>query len=148
MLGALQRRPHAAIGAVAVLGRRGDVIGVARHAVADDLGVDLGAARFGVLELLEHDDAGAFAHDEAVAVLVIGARRLLGPIVEAGRQRAAGGEAGDRDAADRRFGAAGDHHVGIAQRDQPRGVADGVRAGRAGGDDGVVRALSSCLIET
>ena len=41
--------PHAAIGAVAVLGRRGDVVGVARHAVADDLGVDLGAARLGVL---------------------------------------------------------------------------------------------------
>ena len=111
---------HAAIGAVAVLGRGGDVIGVAGHAVADDLGIDLGAARLGVLELLEHDDAGALAHDEAVAVLVIGARGALGLVVEAGRERAAGGEAGDREAADRRFRAAGDHHVGIAERDEPR----------------------------
>ena len=35
-------------------------------------------------------------------------------------------------AADRRFGAAGHHHVGIAQHDQPGGVADGVHAGGAG----------------
>ena len=40
--GALERRAHAAKGAVAVLGRRGDVEGVARHAVADDLGIDAG----------------------------------------------------------------------------------------------------------
>ena len=106
---------HAAEGAVAVLGRRGDVVGVAGQAVADHLGIDLGAARLGVLELLEHDDAGALAHDEAVAVPVVGARGLLGRVVEVGRQRAAGGEAGDARAADRRFGAAGDHHVGIAE---------------------------------
>ena len=42
--GALQRHPHRAEAAVAVLGRRGDVIGVAGQAVADDLGIDLGAA--------------------------------------------------------------------------------------------------------
>ena len=60
---------HAAEGAVAIFGRRGDVIGVAGQAVADDLGVDLGAARLGVFELFQHDDAGALAHDEAVAVL-------------------------------------------------------------------------------
>ena len=67
---------HAAIGAVAVLGRRGDVVGVAGKAVADDLAIDLRAAGHGVLALLEHDDAGALAHDEAVAVLVIGPRGL------------------------------------------------------------------------
>ena len=56
--------------AVAVLGRRGDVVRVARHAVADDLGVDPRAAAPRVLELLEDQDAGAFADDEAVAILV------------------------------------------------------------------------------
>ena len=86
------------IAAIAVLGGRGDVIGVARQAVADHFGVDLRAARLGVLVFLEHDDAGALAHDEAVAVLVIGARGLLGRVVEAGGQRAAGGEAGDAPA--------------------------------------------------
>ena len=63
--GALDRRGHAAERAVAVGGRRGDVEGVARHAVADQLGIDLGAARLGVLVLLQHDDAGALAHDES-----------------------------------------------------------------------------------
>ena len=64
----------AAEAAVAVRGRRGDVVGVARQAVADDLGVDLGAALLGVLVFLEHHDAGALAHDEAVAVPVPGTR--------------------------------------------------------------------------
>ena len=139
------RHRHAAERAVAVLGRRGDVIGVARQAVADHFGIDLGAARLGVLVLLEHDDAGALAHDEAVAVLVVGPRGLGRRVVEAGRQRAAGGEAGDRDAADRRFRAARHHHVGIAERDQARRVADRVRAGRAGGHDRMVRPLQAVL---
>ena len=39
-----------------------------------------------------------------------------------------------------RFRAARDHHVGIAERDQPRRIADRMRAGRAGGDDRMVRA--------
>ena len=55
-------------------GRRHHVVAVRGGAVADDLAVDAGAARLGVLELLEHDDAGAAGDDEAVAVLVIGAR--------------------------------------------------------------------------
>ena len=66
-------------------GGRGDVVGIARQAVADQLGVDLGAARFGVLERFEHHDAGALAHHEAVAVLVIGARGALRLVVESGR---------------------------------------------------------------
>ena len=80
--GALQRHAHAAIGAIAVLRRSGDVVGIARQAVADHLGVDVRAARLGVLEVLQHDDAGALAHHEAVAVLVVGARGLLRLIVE------------------------------------------------------------------
>ena len=51
-------------------------IGVAGQAVADHLGVDARAARLGVLEVFQHDDAGALAHDEAVAILVVGARGL------------------------------------------------------------------------
>jgi len=134
---------HAAEGAVAVLGRRGDVIGVARHAIADDLAIDLRPARLRMLQLLEHDHAGALAHDEAVAILVIGARGPLRLIVEGRAQRPAGAEAGDGQPRDRRFGAARHHHVGIAQRDQPRGVADRMRAGRAGGHDRVVRPLQA-----
>ena len=142
---ALQRIGHAAEGAIAIGGRCCHVIGIARHAIADDFGIDLGAARLGMLELLEHDDAGTFAHHEAVAVLVIGARGLLGIIVELGGQRLARDEAADADAADRRFGTARHHDVGIIERDEARRVADGMRAGRTGGDHSVVGTLEAEL---
>ena len=74
----LHRHLHRAIGARAFGMRRGDVIGVAGQAIADHLGIDFRAARLGVLIFLEHDDARALAHDEAVAVLVIGPAGLLG----------------------------------------------------------------------
>ena len=94
-----------------------------------------------MLEFLEHHASSAFAHDETIAIAVIRARGLLRPVVEAGRQGATGAKARERKAIDGRFRAAGDHHVGVAKRDQPPGVADRVRAGRASGDDRVVGAL-------
>ena len=39
---------------------RDDVVGVRGGAVADDLGVDLGAASLGVLVLLQDDDSTTF----------------------------------------------------------------------------------------
>ena len=136
---------HAAESAVAVRRWRGDVIGIAGHAIADQFGVDLGAARLGVLELFEHQRAGALSHHEAVAVLVIrtrGARRI---VVEFGRQRPQRREAGERQPVDRRLGAARDHHVGVAKRDHAAGVADRMRAGRAGGDHRMIRPLQAEL---
>src|SRR5204863_19645 len=67
------RHLHRAEGARALGMRRGHVIGIARQAIAHDLGIDLRAARLGMLIFLEHDDAGTLAHHEAVAVLVPGA---------------------------------------------------------------------------
>ena len=78
--------PHDAEGATAVLGRGGDVVGIAAHAVAHDLGQDACAAPAGALQILEHQDSGAFAHHEAVAVAVPGARgalRLVVPVESA-----------------------------------------------------------------
>jgi hypothetical protein len=129
-------RPVAA-GAFGV--RRRDVIGVARHAVADHLAIDLGAALLGALIFLQHDNAGALAHDEAVAILVVRTARLF-RLVVAGGKRARLGEAGDAERAERAFGAAGEHHVGIVEHDHARGVADRVGAGGAGGDDRVIGA--------
>ena len=54
----------------------------------DDFGVDLGAARLGVLVLLEHQHAGALAQHEAVAVLVPGPRGGLGIVVARATARA------------------------------------------------------------
>src|SRR5690606_30101982 len=63
---------HAAHGAFAA---GGDHVGAIRGgAVAGDLGVDLRAARPGVLELLEHHHAAAAGDDEAVAVGVVRSR--------------------------------------------------------------------------
>ncbi len=60
-----KRHAHAALAAFA--GRRHHVVAVGGGAVADDLAVDLGAARLGVLQLLQHQNAGAAGDDEAVA---------------------------------------------------------------------------------
>ena len=46
--------------------RRGDVVGIARKAVTDHLGVNFRAARLGVLVLLKHHHARALAHDVLV----------------------------------------------------------------------------------
>ena len=138
--GVAQRGHHRALRAVDV--RRGHVVGVGAHAEADQLGIDLRAAPLRVLVLLEHQHAGAFAEHEAVAVLVPGTRGGR-RIVVARRQRARRGEAADAERRDRRFGAAGDHHVGVAVLDQPAGLADAVQAGGAGGDDRQVRAPGS-----
>ena len=44
------------------------MVRVAAHAEADELGVDLRAARCALFVFLEHDRAGALRHHEAVAV--------------------------------------------------------------------------------
>ncbi len=119
--------------------RRGDVIGVTRQAIADQFGIDLGAPRLGAFIFLEHDDARALAHHEAVAVDIIGPARPFRRVVETGRQRARLRKAGDAERADRTLGAPRQHHIGIVHRDHAGGVADRMRAGRTGGDDGVVR---------
>ncbi len=77
---------------------------------------------------------------EAVAVHVPRAARRRGVVVARG-QRARGAEPADAERADRRFGAAGDHHVGVAVLDQPTRLADAVVRGRARRDDREVRAL-------
>ena len=65
--GAIERGLHDPGGAVAVFHRRGHVIRVAGHAVADDLGVDARIPFHGVLERFEDQDARPLAADEAVA---------------------------------------------------------------------------------
>ena len=52
-----QRIDHRQTRAVPVFRRRGDVMRIAAHAKADELGIDPRAARLGVLELFEHHGA-------------------------------------------------------------------------------------------
>ena len=100
------------------------MVGVAREAIAFNLGVDLRAAAFGVLEFLKDDNAGTGSHHETIAVFVVRPRRAFRLIVEAGREGAAGVEARNAETRDGGFRATGDHDVRVVERNQPRGVAD------------------------
>ena len=116
--------------------------GVRGHAVADELGVDIGAAPGREFQFLEDDDARALTHDEAVAILVEGAARARGLVV-AGRQGAHGGKATDAHRRDGGLGTAGNHHVGVVALDDFEGVADRMGGGGACGAGGGVRALGA-----
>ena len=124
--------------AAAVRGRGAEVIGIRADAVADEFGVDFRTAFFGVFEFLDDDDAGAFAHDEAVAVFIEGAGSAFG-IVVAGAERLHVGETAEAHRQDGGFGTAADEAVGIAEFDDAPGLADVVVGGGAGGDDDHVR---------
>ncbi len=74
----------------------------------------------------------ALADDEAVAIAV---ERPAGPLrlVVARREGAHRAEPTDAHRRDRRLGATGDHHLGVAALDDFVRIADGVRTRRAGG---------------
>src|SRR4051812_47919988 len=118
--------------------RRGDVIGVARQTIADQLGVDLRSPRLGMLIFLEHDYASALAHDEAVAILVPRAASLIGLVIEVRAERPGLGETGNSERADGGFRSAREHDVRVAVLDHPSGVADRMRTRRASGDDRMI----------
>src|SRR5436853_574569 len=80
------------IGMSALARRRHHVVAVGSGAITGHLGVDFRAARLGVLKLLENKNTGAAGDDEAVAVAVVGARRLVRRLIEARRHRAHGVE--------------------------------------------------------
>ena len=132
------RHAHAAHRALA-RGRH-HVGAVRRRAVTDKLGIDLGAARLGVVEFFEDENAAAAGDHEAVAVLVIGSAGLLRRLVELGRHRAHRVEQFAERPVEL-LAAAGEHHVLLAPLDHLGCVADAVRRSRAGRADRVVDAL-------
>ena len=90
-----------------------------------------------MIEAFEDDGAGALGDDEAVATQVEGFTSAA-RVVASGCKGAQGGEAGEEERRQGRFGAAGDHDVGVAAADNLGCLADGAGAGSAGGDDGHV----------
>ena len=130
--GVLQRHLHRPGRALARRIGLSHVRSVRRDAVPDQLGVDARTARACMLELLQDDHRGSFAHDEPVSLLVEGPRRLFGVVVAA-RQRAHGIESRYPDLSDRRLCPSGKHHVGAADADLVHRVADRhVRRGARG----------------
>src|SRR5690606_17877859 len=135
---AFQRLTHAAHGAFAA--RCDHVIAVGSGTVADDLGVDLGAALERVLQLLDHHHAATTGDHETVTLGIVGARSLFRGFVVAGGEGAHGVEQ-DALAPVLFFAATGEDHVLLAELDLLHGIADAVRAGGTGGGDRVVDAL-------
>ena len=137
-----QRRRHRLGRTGARVIRLRDVPGVPGGPVPLELPVDAGAASPGMLPLLEHDDPGAFGQHEAVTIRIEGPARPL-RVVVAKRQGPHVLEARQRDGRERRLGAAGDHHLGVAVLDHPQGGTDRVGGARTGRRDGDVRALDT-----
>ena len=115
--GAPQRLPHRLDRAVAVGRRIGDAVARQRIAVAGQLGVDVRAAPARRMPFLEHQEARAFAQQEAVARRVERAARALRRVVVR-RERRQQAEARDADRTDHRIEAAGQHVVDGAAADQ------------------------------
>ena len=111
------------------LGRRGDVIRIAGKAVADHFGINPGAACEGMFQLFKDDNTGALAHDETIAVIIIGTRCGGRIVIARCGQSLASSKAGQRNPADRRLGTTGYHHIRITESDQTRCVANSMRAG-------------------
>src|SRR5215207_9254229 len=116
------------------------VVAVRRGAVPDELAVDAGTACLGVLEFLEHNDAGAARDDEAVAVHVVGPRGLRRRLVVLRRHGAHGVEQ-HRQRPVELLATAGEDDVLPSALDDLERVADAVVRRRTGGRDRVVHAL-------
>ena len=101
------------------------------------------AAFLGVLQFFEHDHAGPFAEDEAVAVEVERPATAFGGSSLRVREGGEQVEAGDAEGVDHAVRAAGEHHVGVAVADDLGRLADGLAAGGAGGQAVVVRAFAA-----
>ena len=104
---------------------------------------DTGEIEPGGEEDLQHDDASTLAHDEAGAVAVEGPGRGAGVVVPFRRQAAGAREPGHGQRVDARFGATGQHHVGVAVGNEPRSIADRVQTGGARRRHGVVGPLQT-----
>src|SRR5439155_11957521 len=131
--------------AVAVLGSRRDVVGISSRAITGDFGDWFGAPPERVFQLLNDEDTGAFAHDEAVAVAVEGPGRTRWRFVEARRKGPGGGEAAEAHKIDAGFRASANRHISFAGSDKACGIADRLHARGASGDrctDGTLEAIA------
>src|SRR5205807_6996729 len=118
--------------ALAVLGRRGNVIGIPAHAKTNELGINARPPAPRMLELFQDDGTAAITEHEAVAILIPRAARLCWGIVAGGEglRLAEAPEAADRG---RHLAPTGDHHIGVTVLNRAHADADRVRRGRAGG---------------
>ena len=103
---------------------------VRRHAEADDLAQDRGSTGARGIERLQHQHGGAFAQDQAAAVL---RKRTAG----VGRDHAHGLPRFEESETEDGFASAGDGHGRGAAPHHPKSLSDGVIGRRAGGGNGI-----------
>src|SRR6266702_8079312 len=115
------------------------MISIRRVAVTRQLTINPRSARFGVLQILENDDAGPFTHYKTIAFFVEGARSLLWMSITCAHGFH-GAEAPDANRHNGRLSASGEHDLGIAHLNRAPGLADGMIRGGAGRAGGEVRA--------
>lgn len=110
------------------------MVGIGAEPVADELGINVCAAFFCVFEFLDHQDAGTFAHDEAITADIERTGGALWLIV-AGAEGFHVAETAKTAGENAGFAAAAEEGIGIAEFDDAPSLADRVVGGRAGGDD-------------
>src|ERR1700693_5555452 len=115
-----QRVAHDPEPAFVLGGGLSHVIGVRGHTVANHFRQDGSAPAAGMLEFFQNQDAGAFTHHEAVAVLVPGTAGASGVVIASGK-RAHGGEPADAHGGNGGFGSSGNHYVGVVVLDDAEG---------------------------
>ncbi len=131
---------HGASTTIAIGGRRCHVIGIATHAKANQLAIDLGTTGLGMFVLFQHQYTGTVTQHETIAILVPWTARLLRFVVAVG-ERLGCGKAAHPHRGGSLLGTTGDHYVRIAIGDHPAGHADGMSARGTGGGHGDVGAL-------
>src|SRR3546814_6215281 len=119
-----------------------DLVGGRR--VGRDLAVDLGAARLGVLQFLQHQDTTAAGNDEAVTVAVVVAAGPGRLVVVSSGQLAHGVEQ-HREGPVQLLASTCEDDVLLAHLDQLAAVADTMGRGRAGGGEGIAERKSTRL---
>src|SRR4051794_4568221 len=110
------------------------MVGVVGGTIAGHLCQDVRTALSCEALSLEYDGSAALRDHEAITLPVEWARCML-RVVVAGGEGLHGRESRDSDRQHTRFGAACDDRLRVAALDDLDGLADGVRAGRAGRDN-------------
>mmetsp|Transcript_40834 Transcript_40834/g.96975 ORF Transcript_40834/g.96975 Transcript_40834/m.96975 type:complete len:257 (-) Transcript_40834:231-1001(-) len=118
---------------------------VACRSVPCELAEDGRAPGERVLLRLQDHAPGALAHDEAVALLVEGARGAERVVVARGDHRPHRCEPSEGERGDGRFGSTRDHHVRLARLEEVQSVADGMGARGTRRRAAVVRTLRANL---
>ena len=104
---------------------------IGRKTVADDLGINLGAAFLGMFIVFKNQNTGSFAQHKAVAVFIerTGCRCRI--VVSAGQSMHIV-KAANAQRTNRTFSTAGNHDISVSSANHPSCFTDAVQTGRAG----------------